>query len=583
MVKKSKKQNKPLKNKKIERVAILSNFTLKGLPASLSEAAKSYGINLEIFEGSYGQWQQHILNDDLVKFEPDIVFIFVDLFGFDAGIWNTYHVDGDSNISQKRDSLLASYFHSLDMLKSKISAKIVCANFSESVRPLMGIMDNKMSLGQSRLVSEANQTFENKYRADKQVFIFDFRSWLSRVGTGHGWHDKFFFMADMRIAPGLFNSLANELVAYLVPLAGKTKKCLVLDLDNTIWGGIVGEDGLSGLHLAPTGPGQEFYLFQKLLVALSERGIVLAINSRNNQKDVAEVFAKHPWMILKREHFAAERINWQDKAQNIRELAKELNLGIDSLVFVDDDPVNRALVKEQLPEVAVIEMPADPAGYVNALLEYRGFNSFEFTDEDRKRSKMYVTDKERRIFEDQAVNLESFLRGLQLTVSIAEVDDFLIPRSAQLCQKTNQFNLTVRRHREEDIRTHIKSGSKVWALSAKDRFGEYGTVGLLIAANRTNHWEIDTFLLSCRVLGKRIEEQFFNFVLNELKKMSAKKIVGLYRPTDRNEQVKDFYKKHQFKRNGQHDGFEIWTRDLDGFKFKPIDFIDIMRATDKKI
>jgi FkbH-like protein len=386
---------------------------------------------------------------------------------------------------------------------------------------------------------------------------------------------KFFFLADMRLNPEIMPALAKELCAYLIAVFGKTKKCLVLDLDNTLWGGIIGEDGLSGISLAPHGAGQEFYLFQKTILAFHRRGIILAINSKNNWEDAMEVFEKHPHMILKREHFAAMRINWQDKIANFRELAEEINIGLDSMVFADDDPANRAMVNEFLPEVDILDMPGDTALYFKALLDYKGFSILEFTEEDKKRGEMYFAESQRREIKSQATDLDSFLRGLDLAISIEPISELTLPRAAQLTQKTNQFNLTTCRYQVEDIKNFISNGYKIWTLSAKDRFGNYGMTGLLIARKEKENWAIDTFLLSCRILGKKIEEQFLNYALNELKSIGAKKVLAKYIATKKNGQAKDFYGRMGFKKISSEENKDVWQVDLNNFEFKPLDFIAI--------
>lgn len=513
---------------------MLSNFTVKGVEEKLRQQAARYGIPIQAYLGEYGQWQQEILGEELYAFKLDIIYLVVDF------------EDAVSQISL------------IDQLCFKTSAKIiVCTKVDESAAD-----------------TAVNEELVRRFKNNTQVHVFDFNRWIASLGKDAYWNTKYRELADMRLAPHAFELFANELVAYLVPLAGKTKKCLVLDLDNTLWGGVIGEDGLSGIALSPSGAGSPFYEFQRAIKQLQESGIILAINSRNNEADVAEVFAKHRHMLLTEDDFAAARINWSNKAQNMQELAQELNIGLESMVFIDDDPRNRELVASALPEMAVIDLPRDPREYVSALRSYKGFTRFSITDEDRKKAHMYADEKKRRKLKEKSIDLESFLRGLRMRINIHPILDEHVARASQLTQKTNQFNLTTRRYQEEEVKAMLASGARAWVLDAQDNFGEYGITGLIIARDMTDCWEIDTLLLSCRILGKRIECQFFGTVLNQLKEIAAKKVVGKYLPTRKNSQVRDFYRDFGFVAQAGASGEEdIWEHDLSDFTFEPLDFI----------
>ena len=515
------------------KAALISNFTLSGLDKSLRIAAKDYGIDADIYIGEYGQWQQEILGEKLYKFDPDIVYVVVDF------------EDIGSQITM------------IDQLVIRTSAKIVVCN---------QVIDSKSD-------SFPHDVLIKRFNDSSQVFVFDFDKWLHNAGKKKYWNTKYKDLGDMRLAPHAFDLFAKELVAYFIPIAGKTKKCLVLDLDNTLWGGIVGEDGAKGVVINTSGKGRHFYEFQKYIKTFQENGIILAINSNNNEGDAKEVFKRHKYMMLKEDDFAAERINWNNKAQNMREIAQELNIGLDSMVFVDDDPHNRELVRTSLPEVTVIDLPKDPSGYVDVLASYKGFTRFHTTAEDRKRAQMYSDEKKRRKFKEEAIDMESFLRGLDIIIRIHELSDEHIQRATQLTQKTNQFNLTTRRYQEEDIQDMLSNGARAWILDVKDKFGEYGLAGLAIIQDREEFWEVDTLLLSCRVLGKRVEEEFFGFVLDQLKKQNSKKVIAKYFPTNKNSQVKFFYRVFDFKKlkSGHKD---TWELDLKNFSFHSLDFIN---------
>tara|TARA_Y100000310_G_scaffold345408_1_gene464655 strand:- start:7019 stop:8584 length:1566 start_codon:yes stop_codon:yes gene_type:complete len=515
---------------KTYKIALLSNFTVKGLDGHLKNTAAQYDINIDVYNGEYGQWQQEILGENLYAFKPDMVYMIVDF------------EDIDSQIKV------------IEQLAMSSSAKIVVCN--------------KVGTGSD------NQNLIEQFKDNSQIHVFDFDSWLASIGKKEHWNTKYKELGDMRLAPNAFEMFAQELGAYLIPLSGKTKKCLVLDLDNTLWGRIIGEDGIDGIAVSPTGEGKPYYDFQKYIKSLKNQGVVLTINSNNNEQDAKEVLKHHKHMQLREGDFASIRANWNNKAQNIQEIAIELNIGLDSMVFVDDDPRNRELVKTSLPEVGVIDLPEDPVDYIKALQSYKGFTTFGITDEDKKKSQMYFDEKKRREFKEGVIDLDSFLRGLNTSIIIQVVKEKHIGRVSQLTQKTNQFNLTTRRYQEEDIKKLVDEGAKIWVMDVKDKFGEYGLTGLAIARDQNDYWEIDTMLMSCRVLGKRVEEEFFGHVLDQLKKQGQKKVIGAYIPTVKNEQVKDFYKKFGFIKQ-ESDNEDVWELDLKVYKHQPLDFITV--------
>lgn len=561
------------KKDEIKRIAILSDFTLKGLGDCLMSKAFYNDIYIDIYEGDYGQWQQEILGEELYKFNPDLNFIILDNFGLDRDLFYNYHCLENGKIKKIMNDYLNNLLSMIGKIKNKNKGKIVVSNISSYGNLITGITSNKVKNNLRKLILEANIVLENEFLNDKQVFIFDYDGWLGHIGKDKYLYGKYYFLGDMRIEPASFPLLSDQLLAYLIPIASKTKKCLVLDLDNTIWGGIIGEDNMEGIKLSPTGEGKMFYIFQKLILSLSKLGIILAINSKNNKEDVDKVFKEHPYMILKEDDFAAIRINWQDKVTNMKELAEELNIGLDSMVFMDDDPANREMIRKMIPEVEVIDLPEDPAFYWKTLLEYKGFSTLKYTDEDRDRGKMYFAEKKRRDLKKELVDMDSFLKNLNLEVEIKPITKFDIPRVTQLTQKTNQFNLTTRRYQEENIKKFIENNDQVWTLNVNDKFGDYGLVGVIIARSNKKVWEIDTFLLSCRVLGKKIEENFFRYMLKELRVIESKKVIGKYIPTKKNMQVEYFYKKIGFTVQATSEIETIWQLDLAEFDFVPANHI----------
>lgn len=376
---------------------------------------------------------------------------------------------------------------------------------------------------------------------------------------------KFYMMSQMGLNPRLTAAFKLWWSKELNAIALKRKKCLVLDLDNTLWGGILGEDGVDGIQLSGDYPGKAFHLWQEGLRELKKSGVILCICSKNNEEDVLEVWEKREDMVLKREDFAAWRINWQDKATNIQELAKELNIGLDAMVFVDDNPTERELIRQVLPMVEVpewVQQPYElPILYKQIVDTY--FRVYDVTDEDKKKTEQYRQNAQRAQAQASFSNMDDYIASLELKLKIERLtleDGAKITRVSQMTQKTNQFNLTTQRYEEQDIRNFIADGAQVWTLRVSDKFGDYGIAGLMIVTKRGT---IDTMLMSCRVLGKGIEEAFVKYVLQMLKNQGREGIVGKYIPTAKNAQVENFWPKMGFgMTEATDDGKKAFVIDL---------------------
>jgi FkbH-like protein len=344
--------------------------------------------------------------------------------------------------------------------------------------------------------------------------------------------------------------MAVFLRALLVP----PRKCLVLDLDNTLWGGILGEVGADMIKVGSTYPGSAYREFQQALLNLHRRGILLAINSKNNQSEVEEVFRSHPDMVLRPEHFASVRVNWETKPQNMIEIAEELGIGADSLVFFDDNAAECAFMREALPEVLTIQAPPDPLDYSGALLGSAAFERLSFTVEDQNRGQMYREQVERRTHASGAASLEDFLAGLQMTAEIQPVSEFAFPRVVDLLHKTNQFNVTTRRHSAGELRKILSDPHReAFSMRLTDRFGDNGIVGVAILDFQGATAVIDTFLLSCRVIGRAAETALLAFLLQRAGCRGAQALEGVFIPTPKNAPAADFFALHGFARI-PHDG-----------------------------
>lgn len=540
------------------KIAFLSNFTIGGLGETIRVFCDKYKIYAETYVPYYNQYMQEILNktSKLYEFKPDIIFLLINPEYFLGDMYNFPYRLKDEEREKRIEQKFQELKEMILCLKKNTSSKIVINNFLLPAYSSRGILENKQNCGIRNSVQVLNNLLENLAKDDSQLFIFDFNLFVMKKGYDFVIDNKMNYLADMKLSPQAIISLAEEYLAYIFPLMSMTKKCIVLDLDNTLWGGVIGEDGIGGIKLGPEKEGKPFFDFQKRLLELSERGIILTINSKNNYNDAMEVIKHHPYMLLKEDNFASIKINWDDKVKNIREIANNLNIGIDSLVFIDDDKTNREFVRQMLPEVFVMDLPEDPCDYVSSLERLKIFNSFSITQEDLEKQEMYAAQKKREELKSNMVDLESFLKELKIEIIITGIDKFNISRASQLTQKTNQFNLTTKRYSEEDINLFLNNKNYLLRLMhVKDRFGDYGITGLAILKKiDIQTMEIDNFLLSCRILGKNIEFVFLQELVNEGKKQNVQKIIAKFIPTKKNVPSANFLNEAGFIFKGESAG-----------------------------
>lgn len=416
---------------------------------------------------------------------------------------------------------------------------------------LVDLFSVGFSTGDTRLASAINHYNEVVYElaeTNSNIKVLQFETFTKDYSTKELVNWKFYFISQMSLNMRLASAFRKWFKAQIESIALKRKKCLVLDLDNTLWGGILGEDGVDGIKIGGDYPGKAFLYFQEALATLSKEGIILTVCSKNNEKDVLDCWAKSPFMILKGNYISAYRINWQNKADNIKELASELNIGLDSMVFVDDNPTERELVKQLLPMVETPEFPGQPYELMSffQLLVKNYFQVYSITDEDKKKTAQYKSNADRAKAASQFTDFSQFLESLNIEITIETANEFNISRIAQMTQKTNQFNLTTRRYTDADVKGFVGAGWKIWCISVKDKFGDNGITGcIMLDGNR-----IDTLLLSCRILGKGIEFAFVKSVMALLKEQGLNDINAEFLPTAKNAQVADFYDRCDFESLG---------------------------------
>jgi FkbH-like protein len=420
-----------------------------------------------------------------------------------------------------------------------------------------------MEASQAEAFQEINREVRKAAREQRGVYVLDYDALIARHGRSGWGDDRKWLTVRMPFAAGHVGDMAREWMRFLRPLSGKVAKAVAVDLDNTLWGGVIGEDGIDGIKLGDEYPGAAYREVQRALLDLRRRGILLAVCSKNNPSDAMEVLERHPEMLLRPEHFAAIRIDWNDKAGNLREIAAELNIGIDAMAFLDDNPVERQQVRGDLPEVAVIELPADAPQFARAIREAPVFERLALSAEDAQRGDMYRVQRERQKLESAAGSREDFYRSLEQEAEIGRVTGATLARVAQLTQKTNQFNLTTRRYTEQEIERMSDSPDwRVYWLRVRDRFSDNGLVGVAALRRNGHAWEIDTLLLSCRVIGRTVETAFLAYLIDETVGAGASVIEGWFLPTKKNAPASEFYSSHGFRLAEETGKGARWVLDL---------------------
>ncbi|NHI95070.1 MAG: HAD-IIIC family phosphatase [Candidatus Lokiarchaeota archaeon] len=559
------------------KIALLSSSTIEPLDIYLDIECRMVGLFPDIYIGGFNLFRQEIFdsNSNYYKFEPEITILAVQLDDYIENLDGSFI---DLSLDEKQEyieKVLKEIESLVNEYKKHSSSLLLINNFIEPINSSYGIIDNKENMGLREFYQIINQKLINRYKVDKKIYIFD----LNKVASSFGIHNitnyKTYYMASMHFSTTFMPYLVKEYITYIKASRGMTKKCIVLDLDNTLWGGIIGEDGIEGIKLDTSFPGNQFVDFQKILLNLNKRGVILAINSKNNYQDAIEVIRNHPAMILKEKNFASIKINWEDKAKNLVEISKEIGIGLDSIVFFDDNPVERELVKQALPEVLVIDLPSSPSLFKQTLENLNIFDQLSLTEEDKKRSEMYHARKERKNLEKSAINIEDYLKNLDILLIIKEWDDFSLPRISNLILKTNQFNLTTKRYTSKEIQDIcIDSSYKIYYLHVKDRFGDEGIVGVAIIKRVDKIWEIDSLLMSCRVIGRKIEIAFLYKIIEDAKKEYIETIKGTYIRSKKNDLVSNFYKNVGFRLIQEDERHSEWVLKVKESKIIKPEFIN---------
>ena len=560
------------------RIALLSSFTIEPLGIYIDIECRMLDLFPNLYIGGFNQFRQEIYdsNSDFNKFGAEITILAVQLNDYIPSLNEKFidfsakeKIDLIENVLKEIDSLVNEF-------KKNISGLLLINNFIVPTYSPYGIIDNKEEIGLRDFYQILNQKLANKYKKDQKIYIFDLNKMASGFGIEKILNYKMHYMASMEFSESFLPYLVKEYISYVKALRGMTKKCIVLDLDNTLWGGIIGEDGIEGIKLDHTFPGNQYLDFQKALLTLNKRGIILAVNSKNNFEDAIDVIRKHPAMILKEKHFACIKINWENKVKNMIEISKEIGIGLDSIVFFDDNPVERDLIRQALPDVLVVDLPSSPTLYTQTLEKLKVFDLLALTEEDKKRSDMYKARKERKNLEKSIKNIDDYLKNLEIRLIVKEWDKYSIPRISNLILKTNQFNLTTKRYSKTEIENMcIEKNNKIYYLHVKDRFGDEGIVGVAIVKIIDGLWDVDSFLMSCRVIGRKIEDAFLYKIVEDAKNADINTIKATYVRTKKNDLVSNFYKNAGFRLVKEDKEKSEWILEVKDSKIKKPEFIKL--------
>ncbi|MFZ1936112.1 MAG: HAD-IIIC family phosphatase [Thermoguttaceae bacterium] len=544
------------------KLAILASSTTALLAPVLRAAGFRRGLKLDVYEGVYGNYRQEILDPQsgFYQFRPDLTVILLN------------HRDlGLPPAGGERDAreFVARLRELWTILLERNPCHLVQVGFDSPPAGAWGSLEDTLPEGRRRVVASANLAMA----ADlpQGVSFVDANALSAEVGPGY-WSAAEWHAAKQYPSSAALPRLADALCAHCAAALGLSAKVLVVDLDNTLWGGVIGEDLLEGIRIGPSSAeGEGYRELQQYLKELQQRGVLLAVCSKNNPADAELPFRRHDDMLLTLDDFAAFVANWDDKPTNLERIAENLSLGLDSFVFLDDNPMERALIRARLPQVIVPECGETPWEMLAALHRGQYFEAVTLTDEDRLRHAAYAGNAARADAQQNAASLESFFSGLEMAARQGPVDAQTLPRVAQLINKTNQFNLTTRRYTEDQVAA-MAASPEWWCrwFRLADRFGDHGLIGVLLARKGTPAWRVDTWLMSCRVLGRQMEDFMCASLLSAAQREGARAVIGQYVPSEKNAVVSDLYPRLRFKASsadGREYVFSLTDRPIPACQF----------------
>lgn len=570
-IEKSRGEGKSLEPLTPFRLAVLSNSNIDLVVPALVASAARHGIALEVIQPSYDQVAQEALTPDskVNSSHPDAVLLALDHRALPLKL-----AVGNPDAASVAVQGAMGYLQALRAgIKTNSRALCIFQTFAPPPETLFGSLDRALPGTMRHLLDGINRELAESVSRSGDVLL-DIAALAETVGLAE-WHNvQLWNMAKFPFSDEMIPLYADHVARTLAALRGKSGKVLVLDLDNTVWGGVVGDDGLEGIQIAQGDARGEAHLaVQRLALDLRSRGIVLAVCSKNTDAVAREPFEKHPEMLLKLGHIAVFQANWNDKPSNLQAIAEELSVGLDSLVFLDDNPVERGLVRKLLPQVRVPELPEEPALYARTLAAGGYFEATAFASEDLKRAGFYQDNAKRLNLQKQMGGVDAYLASLDMTITFQPFDAMGRARIAQLINKSNQYNLTTRRYTEPEIEA-AENDPDVFTLQVRlaDVFGDNGMISVVICRPAADGvWEVDTWLMSCRVLGRKVEQMVLGEIIHHARRAGVQTLIGVYRPTDRNQLVIDHYAKLGFTQLAKDEnGTTTWELMVDRAELEPV-------------
>ncbi len=537
------------------KLALLGSSTLTHLHAGIRLGALRRGILVDIYTGDYGMYRQELVDTDspLHTFRPDVLCLALD----------AHHIAGADG--QTPDTVRRNLRDLWRTAQQTLGCVVIQQTILPVHPPLMGNQEDRLPQSPAAIVAEVNHRLRTQAEAEG-VYLLTADTWAAHDGLAHWFDPALWFRSKQEVHPRASNIYGDQLGRILAALQGASAKCLVLDLDNTLWGGVIGDDGLDGIVLGQGSTVGEAHLaLQRYALRLSQRGVILAVCSKNDETNALAPFDRHAEMVLKRHHIACFLANWHNKADNLREIARRLNIGLDALVFVDDNPAERALIRRELPTVAVPELPDDSSLYVATLAAAGYFEALHLTAEDSARAGQYRANAERETLRTSTSDMAGYLQALGMELTCSPFDAIGLKRIVQLANKTNQFNLTTRRYTDADAQRMLGDPDTLTLqLRLADMYGDNGVIGLVVGRRGPgNTLHLETWLMSCRVLGRRVEEATLNILADAAREQGFTTLTGTYKPTAKNSIVRDHYQRLGFLPNGADaDGTTHWQLSL---------------------
>jgi FkbH-like protein len=546
-------------NSNATKIAFLGNFSLDLLPDYVNVTTGKYGLQCTGYVGPYNQYFQEVLDSSsgLHSFAPDMIFLFLTMRALEPEVAHSFTA---LNSARRRELLNKITSHIQEWVVAtadRFKVPLVVSNFPLPAYTQSGLADQSDELGEMRFYYDLNTQLSEMFFDRADVQIFDLAKLTNRFGTDNIFDPKFYYMAKMLWSERFLTVVAEEILRTIIALNGSGCKCLVVDLDNTLWGGVLGEEGVRGVKVGVGDPVSEsFFDFQLKIKALKEMGVILAICSKNNETDVQEIFELRNEMPLHWEDFAAWRINWERKDSNIRDIATELNIGLESIVFIDDSPVECDLVRTMLPEVQTFQVPPQPENMVALIDRLPVFERRTILADDRHKTDQYRQNRQRNQLMERVSDLGEYLHSLNTEISIREPHRDDLDRVHQLFTKTNQFNVTTIRYPKIEIEDILNNSQcDLYIISARDKFGDLGIIGLYLTRIKEAVAEVDSFILSCRAMGRGIESAIMNHLKSRtFDQANAKHLEAKFIPTKKNKPVERFFDEQGFEMVLQGDG-----------------------------